>query len=84
MRGLDEYMENDYISNKKVRRGCGCGGRTGTTVFLIFLFLKLIGIGAVQYWSWWWVFSPLWIQPALFALAVVGIFTIGAIAELNG
>ena len=32
-----------------------------TILFLIFLTLKLAGIGAVASWSWWWVTSPLWI-----------------------
>jgi hypothetical protein len=30
-------------------------------IFLIFLTLKLGGWGIVATWSWWWVFSPLWI-----------------------
>ncbi len=33
-----------------------------TVVFLIFLVLKLAGIGVVATWSWWWVTSPLWIS----------------------
>ena len=31
-----------------------------TILFLIFLTLKLAGIGAVATWSWWAVTSPLW------------------------
>jgi hypothetical protein len=31
-------------------------------IFLIFLTLKLGGWGIVATWSWWWVFSPLWIS----------------------
>lgn len=30
-------------------------------VFLIFLILKLAGIGIVSNWSWWWVTSPIWV-----------------------
>lgn len=30
-------------------------------IFLIFLTLKLAGIGEVATWSWWWVTSPIWI-----------------------
>jgi hypothetical protein len=37
----------------------------GTILFLIFLTLKLAGIGQVATWSWWWVTSPLWIPLAL-------------------
>lgn len=39
----------------------------GTTLFLIFLVLKLTGVGPVAEWSWWWVTCPLW---ATFALLV--------------
>lgn len=42
-------------------------------LFLIFLTLKLAGVGAVATWSWWAVASPLWggvlFFLALFALA---------------
>ena len=41
----------------------------GTILFLIFLTLKLGGWGVVATWSWWWVFSPLWI-PILFVIIV--------------
>jgi hypothetical protein len=41
----------------------------GTILFLIFLTLKLAGIGEVATWSWWWVTSPLWIPLVL----VVGV-----------
>ena len=40
-----------------------------TILFLIFLVLKLAGIGEVATWSWWWVTSPLWIPLVL----VVGV-----------
>ena len=42
----------------------------GTLLFLIFLTLKLAGIGEVAKWSWWWVTSPLWIPLAL-VIAIV-------------
>ena len=35
-------------------------------IFLIFLVMKLGGIGMVADWSWWWVTSPLWIGAILF------------------
>lgn len=37
---------------------------------LIFIGLKLGGVGAVAAWSWWWVLAPLW-MPTLFAAVVV-------------
>jgi hypothetical protein len=48
----------------------------GTILFLIFLTLKLAGLGVVATWSWWWVFSPILIPIA----ALLIIFTIIGIA----
>jgi uncharacterized membrane protein len=42
----------------------------GTLLFLIFLVLKLTNTIT---WSWWWVFSPLWI-PLVIALLIYLIF----------
>lgn len=36
---------------------------------LIFITLKLAGIGVVATWSWWWVLSPFWI-PIVIVLAL--------------
>jgi hypothetical protein len=54
----------------------------GSIIFVVFLVLKLAGIGEVANWSWWWVTSPLWIPLVLVVaiLAIVGI--IGGIASL--
>lgn len=41
-------------------------------VFIVFLVLKLVGVGVVATWSWWLVCLPLFI-PFLFALAVLSI-----------
>jgi hypothetical protein len=49
----------------------------GVIIFLIFMVLKLAGIGEVANWSWWWVTSPLWI-PALIGVVIFGV--IGIIA----
>ena len=43
----------------------------GTILFLIFLTLKLAGLGIVATWSWWWVFSPLWIPLSLLGILVL-------------
>ncbi len=45
---------------------------------LIFITLKLAGIGAVANWSWVWVLSPFWIPFAILAvvLAVCAIFAV--------
>jgi fatty acid desaturase len=49
----------------------------GTILFLIFLTLKLAGLGVVATWSWWWVFSPILIPIAalLIIFTVIGIAT---------
>ena len=47
-------------------------------VFVVFLILKLAGIGQVANWSWWWVTSPLWLPLAL-VLGVLSIFGLIAI-----
>jgi hypothetical protein len=57
--------------NKNTSNGIGLG----TILCLIFLTLKLGGWGVVATWSWWWVFSPIWIPVALIVIIalIVGI-----------
>lgn len=43
-----------------------------TLIFVVFLTLKLAGIGQVATWSWWWVTSPLWI-PLVLVVAILGV-----------
>lgn len=45
-------------------------------VFIIFLILKLIEVGPVSNWSWWWVTAPLWGPFALYIGGVIFIFII--------
>lgn len=40
-------------------------------MFLIFLTLKLAGIGVVATWSWWAVTSPLWIGAIVIILLAI-------------
>ena len=49
-------------------------------IFLVFLTLKLAGIGVVATWSWWAVTSPLW-GGFLFFLAVLIPVVVVAIKE---
>ena len=51
--------------NNNSSSGIGLGGM----IFIVFLILKLGGIGQVANWSWWWVCSPLWIPFAILILA---------------
>lgn len=62
--------------NNKGSQGIGFG----TILFLIFLTLKLGGWGVVATWSWWWVFSPIWIPVAIVFIAAA---IIGFIEMLN-
>lgn len=45
----------------------GVGGNIPIAIFLIFLTLKLAGVGQVADWSWWWVTAPLWGIPVVIA-----------------
>jgi hypothetical protein len=47
-------------------------------LFIIFLILKLVGAIA---WSWWWVFSPLWMGVALTLVVLMFIFLFKAISK---
>lgn len=62
--------------NKSSTSGLGLG----TILFLIFLTLKLAEIGPVQYWSWWWIASPLWIP---LSLIVIILFLVGLATYIN-
>lgn len=51
-------------------------------LFVIFLVLKLAGVGAVASWSWWWVTAPLWMPAILFLAVFFLVFLIGLIGKL--
>lgn len=64
--------------------GIGCL----TLMFLIFLTLKLAQVGVVAEWSWWWIFSPLWMPVALLlgmalVMLVVMVLTLLVLKILN-
>ena len=68
-----ENRRNEKMSETKTVRSGGigfCG-----LLAIVFIALKLAGIGAVATWSWWWVLSPLWI-PVVLVLAVAAIILI--------
>ena len=50
--------------NNSTRNGLGLG----TILFLIFLILKLTNLIT---WSWWWVFSPIWIPIVILEFIVL-------------
>ena len=47
--------------------GLGLGG----ILTIIFVTLKVLEIGPVAAWSWWWVLSPLWIGLIVVMLLIV-------------
>lgn len=55
-------------------------GGIGTLGVLLIIFITLKVLNLID-WSWWWVFSPIWI-PFLIILGFVFIFLVGA-AILN-
>ena len=70
-------MDNDVTV-----QGGGCLGFLAVGTFLVFLYLKLAGIGAVATWSWWWVTAPLWgyfLLGILIMVIVVIVVAIGAL-----
>lgn len=49
-------------------------------LLLVFIILKLTGIGVVASWSWWWVLSPIWAPFAITtAIALVCLVAMGII-----
>lgn len=61
------------MSDKKTYQG---GTSIFTLIFIVFLFLKLAGIGVVASWSWWLVTLPLWLPLAFGLTVVLFIFTL--------
>jgi hypothetical protein len=51
-------------------------------VFLIFLVLKLTGVGAVASWSWWWVTAPLWLPLAAYLAFLGCLVSLGLLAVI--
>lgn len=48
---------------------------------LIFVTLKLAGIGAVANWSWWAVLSPFWIPVAIAVVLILFLVTLGLFSK---
>ena len=61
------------MSDAKIELG---GGSIGLPTILTVLFVVLKVFDKID-WSWWWVFSPLWIS-ALLIVGVIGVVLAGA------
>lgn len=59
------------MSNSKTKTASSSGIGLSSGLFLLFLGLKLGEVGIVAKWSWWWVFSPLWIPVAVILFIIV-------------
>lgn len=70
---LKFLIKNMETSNKKIT--IGCMSPLTVVIFLVFFFAKIYD--KID-WSWWWVFSPLWIPLAF----CIGLVAIGAIIYL--
>ena len=57
-------------TNKNIK--IGCVSPLAVVVFLAFFFAKIYNLID---WSWWWVFSPLWI-PLTIIIGLIAIFVI--------
>ena len=48
------------------------GGFSLVGILTVILFvLKVLEIGVVATWSWWWVFSPIWISMLLMLVFII-------------
>lgn len=54
-------------SSSSNRSGIGFFG----LLTIVFIIMKLAGIGVVANWTWWWVLSPLWIGWCLIIVLVL-------------
>lgn len=57
--------------------GIGFGG----VLTIVFVVLKLLSIGPVASWSWWWVLAPLWAPTALILVIGIIVLLVGAVYE---
>lgn len=64
-----------FMNNEKTTSG-GIG--FGSTILLIFIILKLVG---VIDWSWWWVLSPIWIPVVLLMAVSILLFVVYRIVK---
>ncbi len=50
-------------------------------LLVAFILAKVFGVKPVAAWSWWWVFSPLWISALIVISVVAVVFVIAVIAD---
>lgn len=57
----------------KDTREVSSGSGVCSVLLLVFILCKVFEVAPIAAWSWWWVFSPLWI-PAIAVAALLVIF----------
>jgi|AntRauMFilla1563_2_1112583.scaffolds.fasta_scaffold00362_19 hypothetical protein len=55
----------------------------GILLFIIFLFMKLVGIGSVEHWSWYSVFLPLWLPVTIYVLLFTSVIIINFLKDVG-
>ncbi len=71
------------MSEKTWKFSKGSGGSIGllNLLGLIFVTLKLAGIGAVASWSWWAVLSPFWVPITIAVVLILFLVAIGVFSK---
>lgn len=60
------------------------GSGVATILLVIFVTLKLLNVAPVAQWSWWWVFSPVWIPLCILLAIFVPIMVYKVVANWFG
>lgn len=73
------------MSEKTWKFSKGSSGSIGllNLLGLIFVTLKLAGVGAVANWSWWAVLSPFWVPIAIAVVLILLLVTLGLFSNKN-
>jgi len=72
-----------YLGSRNMSNSSSSGGGIGIcgVLTIIFIVLKLCKVAPIATWSWWWVFSPLWIGFLLVFGILALVLLIAAIAS---
>jgi hypothetical protein len=74
-----EYPDHFFGGNMaEGKTSISIGPGLGTLTFLVLLVLKLTGLANM---TWFWVFFPLWIIPAVFIVFLFVVLLLGAFAD---
>lgn len=81
---IETQAVKDTRMSKVTVRGGGSGIGLAGLLGLLFIGLKLGGVGVVATWSWFWVLSPFWISIAfLLAILAVSLLVLGVLSSIS-